>query len=70
MRRVCVGATVTTVLLGSLLMAAPRLEEKVNEDQIQEVRVHPSHLVFSAVRQGRSVLVTGVTSAGTMVDLT
>ena len=70
MRRVCVRATVTTVLLGSLSMAAPRLEEKVNEDQIQEVRVHPSHLVFSAVREGRSVLVTGVTSAGTMVDLT
>ena len=51
-------------------MAAQELEERVTEDQIQEVRVHPSHLVFSSLHEGRSVVVTGVTSAGAMVDLT
>ena len=51
-------------------MAAPVLQEEGARDQIQQVRVHPSTLVFSALSEGRTVLVTGLTRAGTMVDLT
>ena len=70
MKRVSGKAVFMTALLGTLSMAAPGPQGEGGNDPIQEVRVHPSHLVFSAVNEGRSVLVTGVTSAGTMVDLT
>ena len=70
MRRVSVGVIITTALLGKPLTATPVLQETGEEAQIQQVRVHPSHLVFSALHEGRSLLVTGLTGAGTMVDLT
>ena len=70
MKQITVRAIVATALLGTVSIAAEELEERVTEDPIQEVRVHPSHLVFSSLHEGRSVVVTGVTSAGAMVDLT
>ncbi len=70
MRGVTLPAIITTGLLATLSLASTASQETVGEAPIQEVRVHPSRLVSWAVHEGRSLLVTGVTPAGTMVDLT